>query len=324
MRVKKLLVFSMIALMIGAFAGDTIAAEPVKKPAGGPPLLDLKSEAKKQALKDTRLKQALNSEIVNVTAVEDKPSKPKPKKSKNPKWSYSGQNGPEHWGDLSDNYATCKTGKNQSPVNLMDPTAVGTTNLPGFDVFYRDSYLKIVNDGKLIKVNYPLGSYIKVNDHRYELLHLRFRTPSEHQVNGFNYPMELQLVHKDGFGNLAVIAIIFQEGEHNELLEQVIRHLPRANNKQQIHRSVTLNPSKFFPQNRQFYKYSGSMTTPPCEEGVYWMVFKHPIQASAEQIQKLNEATGDNARPIMKLNARSILKSWSDTSQEGAQYEFYY
>lgn len=328
MNAKKLFLYAAMAMILGAGVHHAFAADNGKA-TGVPPLIDLKSEAKEQALKDSKLQGAPNSEVISVTAAEEKPAekpkpKPKPEKPKNPHWQYSGKEGPDHWGDLSENYATCKTGKNQSPINLMDQMAVGTTNLPGFDVFYRESYLKIVNDGHSVQVNYPLGSYIKINGHRYELLQFHFHTPSEHQINGFNYPMEMQLVHKDGFDNLAVIGIIFQEGETNEALEGIVQNLPTELKKTEIHKEVNIDPRNFFPENKQFFKYSGSLTTPPCSEGVYWIVFKQPIQASAEQIQKMNEAMGDNARPVQKLNSRSLLKSWSDASQDTIDYEFYY
>lgn len=238
-------------------------------------------------------------------------------------WGYAGDEGPAHWGDLSPENVNCKIGKNQSPINLKDKAAVGTTGLPQLDIKYRDVPLKVLNNGHTVQVNYPLGSYIKVGGHRYELLQFHFHTPSEHKKEGFNYPMEVHLVHKDGEGNLAVLGIIFQEGEENSVLNTLLRHLPTDIGKQHIHKEVSLNPVNFFPGNTEFYKYSGSLTTPPCSEGVYWMVFKHPIEASAEQIEKMNELMGDNARPTQPANARALLKSWADQLQEPPMYEFY-
>jgi len=240
-------------------------------------------------------------------------------------WSYSGQEGPRYWGDLSPENRQCKAGKNQSPINLKDKTALGTTGLPGLDIYYRDVPLKVVNTGHTIQVNYPLGSYIKLGTERYELLQFHFHTPSEHQKDGFNYPMEVHMVHRDGDGNYAVLGVIFQEGESNPALNVLLKNLPKKVGKQEIHRRASLNPAKFLPGNTEFYKYSGSLTTPPCSEGVLWMVFKQPIDASAEQIQKLNEVMGNNSRPIQPNYARSLLKSWQDQSmqKEVLPYEFY-
>ena len=238
-------------------------------------------------------------------------------------WSYSGETGPRYWGDLAPENINCKIGKNQSPIDLRDRAAVGTNGLPQLDIHYRDVPLKVLNNGHTLQVNYPLGSYIKVGGHRYELLHYHFRTPSEHKKEGFNYPLEVQLVHKDGDGNYAVMGIIFQEGEDNEHVQTLLSHLPKKVGKQEIHRNVNLNPVMFMPGNTDFYKYSGSLTTPPCSEGVYWIVFKQPIEASAEQIQQMNEVMGENARPVQEMNSRAVLKSWAEQLQEPPMYEFY-
>ncbi|MDX1351905.1 MAG: carbonic anhydrase family protein, partial [Thiomicrorhabdus sp.] len=204
-----------------------------------------------------------------------------------------------------------------------DQVGVGTDGLPQLDIHYRDVPLKIVNNGHTLQVNYPLGSYIKLNEHRYELLQFHFHTPSEHQKDGFNYPMEMHLVHKDGEGNLAVMGVIFQEGEENPQIQTLLNNLPKEIGKEELRRGAGVNPVMFIPGNTEFYKYSGSLTTPPCTEGVYWMVFKHPIEASIEQIQQLNEVMGDNARPVQKINSRTLLKSWMEPTQEPKMYEFY-
>jgi len=240
-------------------------------------------------------------------------------------WGYSGKEGPRYWAELSDKNLQCKNGKNQSPIDLRDNHALGTSGMPELEIRYREVPLKIVNTGKTLKVNYPLGSYAKVGSKRYELMHYEFHTPSEHQKEGFNYPMEVQFVHRDGDGNHAIIGVIFQEGEENEHLQVLLDNLPKEINKQEIRRGETLSPVMFFPGDTKFYKYTGSLTTPPCSEGVYWMIFKQPIEASAEQIQQMNEVMGDNSRPIQAINARSLLKSWTERNlaQEPLMYEFF-
>ena len=292
------------------------------------PLVDLGAELKAKA----------GAAIVPppaATKPEVKPAQPEPEKvvvlkEKTEKhnhgsshWGYSGEEGPKHWGDLAPENIQCKIGKNQSPINLKDTIGVGTTGLPQLDVHYRDVPLKILNNGHTIQVNYPLGSYIRLGGKRYELLQFHFHTPSEHQKDGFNYPMEVHLVHKDGDGNLAVMGVIFQEGEPNPQIQTLLNNLPKEIGKEELRRGASVNPVMFIPGNTEFYKYSGSLTTPPCSEGVYWMVFKQPIDASIEQIQQLNEVMGENARPIQELNSRSLLKSWAEQMQEPPMYEFY-
>lgn len=155
-------------------------------------------------------------------------------------WSYLGDTGSQHWGDLSADNIQCKIGSNQSPINLKDKAGVGTTGLPNLDVHYLDVPLKIINNGHTIQVNYPLGSYIKVGGHRYELLQFHFHTPSEHQIDGFNYPMEVHLVHKDGEGHLAVIGVIFKEGEENPQIQTLLNYLPKEIGKQENHRGASI------------------------------------------------------------------------------------
>jgi len=238
-------------------------------------------------------------------------------------WSYAGETAPRYWGELSPEFATCKSGKNQSPIDLRDVSALGTQGLASLDIVYKAVPLKIINNGHSVQVNYPLGSYIKVGGHRYELLQYHFHTPSEHYKEGFAYPMEMHFVHKDGDGNLAVMGVLFQEGERNPNLDGLLKRLPKEVNKQEIFNDLKLNPVNFIPANTEFYKYSGSLTTPPCSEGVYWMVFKQPIEASAEQIMKMNELMGENARPVQPMFSRDLLKSWSEPEENTQLYEFY-
>jgi len=241
----------------------------------------------------------------------------------NADWSYAGKTAPRYWGALSPEFATCKNGKNQSPIDLRDATALGTQGLASLDIVYKPVPLKIINNGHSVQVSYPLGSYIKVGDHRFELMQYHFHTPSEHYKEGFAYPMEMQFVHRDGDGNLAVIAVLFQEGERNPILDGLLKRLPKEVGKQAIFNELKLNPVNFIPANTEFYKYSGSLTTPPCTEGVYWMVFKQPIEASAEQIMKMNELMGENARPVQPMFSRDLLKSWSEPEEDTQLYEFY-
>jgi len=309
---------------------QAVAAQPTQPEV---PLIDLASEL--EGMKGETGNSPKPTPVAQPSTAVNPPSKT-PAVSKAPStkakpqehavhWGYSGNEGPSHWGDLSPKNLSCKEGKNQSPINLKDKTAVSTTGLGGLDIYYRDVPLKVINNGHTVQVNYPLGSYIKVGGDRYELLQFHFHTPSEHQKDGFNYPMEAHLVHKDGEGNLAVLGIIFQEGEENPALNILLSNLPKKVGKLEIHRRASLNPARFLPGNTEFYKYSGSLTTPPCSEGVYWMVFKQPIDVSAEQIQKMNELMGDNARPVQPNYARSLLKSWSEPlqEQESQLYEFY-
>lgn len=319
---------ALTGLLAGALASVLVmpaaAQEPIVKPDA--PLVDLGAEVEKLAGQVKPADNAGKPADTHTTA--DKPVDAKApaavdKHAHAAHWGYAGETAPRFWGELSPEFATCKTGRNQSPVDLRDAQALGTQGLGGLDIAYRDSLLKIVNNGHTVQVNFPLGSYIKIGGHRYELLQFHFHTPSEHHKEGFAYPMEMHLVHKDGDGNLAVLGILFQEGEENPYLNGILKRLPKEVGKEQLYEDFKLNPVNFLPANTEFYKYSGSLTTPPCSEGVYWMVFKHPLEASARQIRQMNELMGDNARPVQPLNARSLLKSWFEPETDTRLYEFY-
>lgn len=226
-------------------------------------------------------------------------------------WGYEGAVGPAHWGDLSPEFATCKTGRNQSPVDVDLHRSIGTTNLPGVKIAYAEGAASIINNGHTIQVNMPAGNAITVAGHRYDLLQFHFHTPSEHQLNGQNLPMEMHLVHKDAHGNLAVIGILYKEGAHNPALQAVIDHLPHDVGQAHSLKGAAIDLKAFFPKNTRFVQYSGSLTTPPCSEGVYWMEFVTPIEASPEQIAAMQKLMGHNNRPVQPHNARYLLQSWS-------------
>ena len=328
-----------IILMAGLLAGEGFANEQTPRSVGEPkvvvkPLLDLGAELKGKATSITSkpevpldVRPDFKQPRVQVPVLEDKPDAFKPssviKPSRKLPWSYFGATGPQNWTKLSPEYSLCGSGKNQSPINLVYSKAVGTTGLKGFDVHYREAVLRIVNTGRTIKVNYPAGSYINIGKQRFDLLHYRFHTPSEHQINGVNFPMEMQLVHRDSNGNIAVIVVIFQEGAENEFLEEMMMVLPARANQQRTHTNIKVNPARFFPRNKVFLKYNGSLTTPPCSEGVYWMVFKHPVEASYAQLQQMKSIMGANARPVQEINARTLLKSYADRETYRGTFEFF-
>lgn len=290
--------------------------KPANQPAQRPAAPIVNNGAQNKVTQKEPVKEQIQDEDVQS-------KKEQPAKTQTAKWGYSAVNGAENWAKLSPDFVQCGTGKNQSPIDLRDENALGTQGLASLDVVYKEVPLKIINTGHSVQVNYPLGSYIKVGKQRYELMQYQFHTPSEHHKEGFAYPMEMQFVHRDGDGNKVIMAVLFQEGESNANLNALLRRLPKEVGKEMLHREVKLNPATFLPANTEFYKYSGSLTTPPCTEGVYWMVFKQPIEASAEQIRQLSALMGENARPIQPLFARDLLKSWAEQNESNQLYEFY-
>ncbi len=220
-------------------------------------------------------------------------------------WGYAGHAGPEHWGELDPKYSPCSEGKNQSPVNL---TGMIKSDLPPIAIKYQSGGNEILNNGHTIQVNYNSGSTITVTGHQFELKQFHFHSPSENTIEGQSYPMEAHFVHADKDGNLAVIAVLFKTGEKNAELEKAWAHMPeKSGEKYELPKSIDANI--LLPHDRDYYRFNGSLTTPPCSEGVWWFVMKHLDTASKEQINKFSRTMHHpNNRPVQPANARLILK----------------
>jgi len=220
-------------------------------------------------------------------------------------WGYSGAEGPENWGDLSPTFTTCSAGKNQSPIDL---TGFIETDLKPLSIQYQVGGNEILNNGHTVQVNYAPGSRFFIDDHEFELKQFHFHAPSENHIDGKSYPMEGHLVHSDNNGNLAVISVMFVEGEANESLAQAWDHMPeKAGDNNTLSSSV--NAEGILPPNRDYYHYNGSLTTPPCSEGVRWFVMKEPMTASNAQIEQFSHVLHHpNARPVQAVNARPVLQ----------------
>ncbi len=220
-------------------------------------------------------------------------------------WCYSGNEGPEHWGNLDPAFTSCSEGKNQSPIDL---TGMIEGELAPITVSYQAGGNEILNNGHTIQVNYAPGSTIKVNEQQFELKQFHFHSPSENKIEGESFPMEAHFVHADKDGNLAVIALMFKAGNKNTELGKAWSQMPgHSGNKNALIKSVDANA--LLPQNRDYYRFNGSLTTPPCSEGVLWLVIKESASASKEQIQKFSHTMHHpNNRPVQPVNARMILK----------------
>jgi carbonic anhydrase len=220
-------------------------------------------------------------------------------------WGYSGAEGPEHWGELDPHFSECKNGKNQTPIDL---TQMVDQQLPPLDFHYRPGGDNEVNNGHTIQINYAAGSSITLDGNEYELKQYHFHTPSENHIGGTEFPMEAHLVHADQNGHLLVIAVMFQEGAENLALREPWAAMP-AHSEETAHLAMHASAAELLPQDHDYYRFTGSLTTPPCTEGVIWVVMKQPVTASAGQIHKFAEVMGHpNNRPIQPLNARLIVE----------------
>ncbi|GDY24936.1 carbonic anhydrase [Agarivorans sp. Toyoura001] len=220
-------------------------------------------------------------------------------------WSYSGHQGPAHWGELAPEFATCAGGKNQSPVDISH-TIKG--ELESLTVAYKPAGEAVVNNGHTIQVNYAAGSTLGLDGHEFELKQFHFHSPSENTVKGQSYPLEAHFVHADKQGNLAVVALMFEQGEANQELSKVWAKMPK-NLGEQAELSQVVSALALWPSQQDYYRFNGSLTTPPCSEGVSWIVLKSPVSASAQQIDDFTALMQHpNNRPLQAINARTILE----------------
>ena len=223
-----------------------------------------------------------------------------------PHWSYSGHEGPNEWGKLDSTYAACSSGKTQSPIDIR---GAQKTDLPALKFDYNSVPLNIIDNGHTIQVNYPAGSTLTVGKKLYVLKQFHFHHPSEEHVNGHGYDMVVHLVHADAEGHLAVVAVFLKKGNTNPLIDLVWQNLLPEREKAVDVSGVTLNAKGLLPADRGYYTFSGSLTTPPCSEGVTWYVMKNPVALSEAQVAAFAKLYPRNARPIQASNDRKILET---------------
>lgn len=219
-----------------------------------------------------------------------------------PHWSYEGDTGPEHWAEIG--YPDC-AGNQQSPVDIPADAPI---NEGGITFNYNPSELKIINNGHTIKIEYDEGSSIIFGDKEYKLLQYHFHAPSEHTINGEYYDMELHLVHQSDDGEYAVVGVMIKAGSENENYTPVWEHLPAEEGELQTISGVSVNAIDLLPEDKSYYHYMGSFTTPPCTEGVKWFILSTPVELSSEQIDAFRAIYDGNNRPVQPLNDREFLE----------------
>ena len=222
------------------------------------------------------------------------------------RWTYEdGPGGPDNWSRLSPTNRLCGSGTRQSPVDIRDGIKVDQEAIR-FE--YRSSHFRIMDNGHTIQVSYGAGSRIGVMGREYELEQIHFHTPSEERVNGRNFDMGAHLVHRDPQGRIAVVAVLLERGEANPLIQTLWNNLPLEKHEDYAP-ATPIQVADLLPREQGYYAYMGSLTTPPCTEGVLWLVLKQPVQLSAEQIGVFQRFYLRNARPVQPLNGRIIKES---------------
>ena len=221
-------------------------------------------------------------------------------------WSYEGEGGPEHWGKMNKDYTMCESGKRQSPIDIRGGINV---DLPALKFSYVPSMFRVIDNGHTIQVNYGEGSMLTVQGRSYQLVQFHFHKPSEERINGKVYDMVVHLVHKDEQGRLAVVAVLLDKGAEHPLIQTVWNNLPLERNEEVSPPEASLDLNQLLPENHAYLTYMGSLTTPPCTEGVMWIVLKQPAKVSPEQIAVFNRLYKNNARPIQRTEGRLIKES---------------
>ncbi|MBK7768752.1 MAG: carbonic anhydrase family protein [Sulfuritalea sp.] len=220
-------------------------------------------------------------------------------------WAYEGEGAPANWGKLNRDYAICATGRRQSPIDIRDGIKLGLETIR-FE--YAPTRFRIVDNGHTLQVSVGEGLAMQVMGKRYELIQFHFHRPSEERVNGKVYDMVVHLVHKNDEGQLAVIGVLLEKGGEHPLIQTLWNNMP-------LERDMEMSPAEpidlmqLLPENRAYWTYMGSLTTPPCTEGVLWMVMKQPLAVSAEQVAIFSRLYRNNARPVQPSNGRLIKES---------------
>lgn len=236
------------------------------------------------------------------------------KKSVRPEeWSYEGERAPNNWGKLSPVYSLCGSGKSQSPINITEHSKndhhswsfkYDATDL---HIAHNEHMEEIIDNGHTIQVTVDNGSHFIFNETEYELKQFHFHTPSEHTIDGKNLPMEAHFVHQSSDGKLAVVSILFKEGQlKNPTIAKLIEHLPTLKGEVKHPENVVLNLGEHIPDHESVYTYSGSLTTPPCSEDVQWLILSEKMEATKEQIAAFSSVIGPNNRPVQNINNRKV------------------
>ncbi len=229
-----------------------------------------------------------------------------------PHWSYEGETGPEHWGELSEDYTLCVDGSAQSPIDIGEVIDADLTNIT-FN--YGETALNIRNNGHTVQVDVDAGSSITYQGITYNLLQFHFHHPSEHTVNGQAADMEIHFVHQNPHsGNLAVVGVLLVGGaDENAAYEAVLANAPTERTDGAIMvDGVTLDLNSLLPEQTTYFTYNGSLTTPPCSEIVRWLLLDNVVELTDEQVEAFASIFENNARPVQSSEGRDVFHDTSE------------
>jgi carbonic anhydrase len=223
-------------------------------------------------------------------------------------WAHQGDNGPQNWANLKPEFSTCASGQRQSPVHILETDAIpGKAEVLKFD--YQASGGSVVNNGHTVQVDLEGNNTLYVRGSAYKLIQFHFHHPAEERVNYKGFSMVAHLVHKNAEGQLAVVAVLIDPGAENALIDQVWTRMPLDVKDRVGLPAGLIDMNQILPTDQRYYQFIGSLTTPPCTEGVLWLVMKQPMTVSREQLKLFTHLYPMNARPVQALNGRLVRES---------------
>ena len=274
----------------------TAAAAPVVR-APAEPVVAPRPRAKPQSAAPQRVALA-------TTAVAEKAAEPAvPPHTLH--WSYEGETGPQAWAKLSPEFAKCGSGERQSPIDIRDGMKL---DLEPISFEYRPSNFKVIDNGHTIQANVSGWNAMRVMGRRFRLVQFHFHRPSEEAIDGRQFEMVVHLVHKDSEGRLGVVAVLVEGGARQPAIQAVLNNLPLEKG-EEVPAATNLDLTQILPENKKYFTYMGSLTTPPCSEDVLWIVMQQPVQASADQLNLFSRIYPMNARPMQAAGGRTIKES---------------
>jgi len=221
-------------------------------------------------------------------------------------WSYDGAHGPAQWGKLKPEYAVCKTGKHQTPIDIRNAKSA---DLPAIEFSYARSPFRIIDNGHSVQVTPEPGNFITVGGWRYDLVQFHFHHPAEELIEGHPHPMVAHLVHKDADGKLAVVAVLLKSGQANPFFEALWKSMPSDVEQEHTPEGAVVDLNQLLPTKHGYYTFAGSLTTPPCSEDVTWFVLKTVVNISKAEIATFAAKYPHNARPVQPLDGRMVQAS---------------
>ena len=223
-------------------------------------------------------------------------------------WSYSGEGGPQAWASLQPEFRTCGAGRRQSPIHIEDSaTLLGPAEPLQF--IYTPSGGSVVNNGHTLQVDVEGENSLTVRGSTYRLVQFHFHHPAEERINRRGFAMVAHLVHRNAEGQLAVVAVLMDPGEPSPLIHKVWTHLPLEVGDRVRVPAGLIDLNELLPKDQRYYQFMGSLTTPPCSEGVLWMVLKSPVTLAADQLKLFSQLFPNNARPIQASNGRVVREA---------------